>query len=318
MVAKTMSFHHHPISNQVVVLVTGSSSGIGQSAVEEFAKHPQYKVWATMRNIEKSPFSNIPNVAVTSLDVTSDESVNFAVNEIIAEDGKIDVLINNAGFGLAGCLETVHIEEAKELFEVNLWGVMRVTQKVLPFMRNRRMGQIINLSSTSGLRGIPCFEIYTSSKFALEGMMDSLRYTLAPFNISVTNVNAGPVRTGFTDRFGKAEVGGKGTRLLDDETGDYLHVFTDRIIAGLNYRMQSAEGQSSAELGQLLVNLVHLKENARRITDIPFNIGSNRDSQKMLEELRKYPTGWGGLYNEILKNIPPVPEKSDTPPNDEL
>lgn len=310
------SFNVNP-NNKIVVLVTGSSSGIGRSAVEEFAKHPQFKVWATMRNVEKSPFAeqlnNVnANIAVTALDVTSEESVNNAIDQIIAEEGKIDVLINNAGYGLAGCLETVHIDEAKALFDVNVWGVVRATQKVLPFMRNKRFGHIINISSTSGIRGIPCFEMYTASKFALEGMMDSMRYTLAAFNISVTNLNAGPVRTGFTDRFGNADIGGKGTRVIADDSGEYLHQFTDRIVAGLNYRMQSAEAQTSEEIGQLLVNLVALKLSSKRITDVPFNIGSNRDSQKMLEELKKYPTGWGGLYNDILKNIPPVPEREES------
>jgi short-subunit dehydrogenase len=118
------------------------------------------------------------------------------------EEGRIDMLVNNAGFGLSGYLETVHVDEAKALFEVNVWGVVRMLHATLPHMRKARRGYVINISSTSGMRGIPCFDFYTSSKFALEGMTDSMRYALAPFNISVTNLNAGPVVTKFTDRFG--------------------------------------------------------------------------------------------------------------------
>ncbi|RYH29560.1 SDR family oxidoreductase [archaeon] len=295
-----------------VVLITGCSSGIGYSAALEFAKHSdEYKVWATMRDVSKSKLTDeLSNLRVIPLDVTSDESVQSAVTRIIQEDGKIDIVINNAGYGVAGALETVSIEEAKHLFDVNVWGVVRVLQTVLPHMRSRRSGYVINISSTSGMRGIPCFEFYTGSKFAVEGITDSMRYSLSAYNISVTNVNAGPVKTSFTDRFGSAELGGKGTRQLTTMgESSYLQKYTDGIIAGLNYRMQSKEAQTADEVATLLVNLAHMKSRAKRITDIPFNIGSNRDSQGILEDVRKNPTGWGGVYSEILERVPALPPK---------
>lgn len=299
-------------AEQKVVLITGCSSGIGLSAAQEFAKHTdEYKVWATMRDVSKSKLTELPNLRIISLDVTSDDSVESAVTKIIQEDGKIDVVINNAGYGVAGALETVSIEEAKQLFEVNVWGVVRVLQAVLPHMRSRRNGYVINISSTSGMRGIPCFEFYTGSKFAVEGITDSMRYSLSAYNISVTNVNAGPVKTSFTDRFGSTELGGKGTRPLS-ALGDasYLQKYTDGMIAGLNYRMQSKEAQTAEDVATLLVNLAHMKNRAKRITDVPFNIGSNRDSQSILEDVRKNPTGWGGIYSEILERVPALPPKT--------
>lgn len=293
---------------QRVVLITGCSSGIGKSAAEEFIKHPDFKVWATMRNPDKSTLT-VPEdgrLVVAPLDVTSDDSVQALVNRIIEEDGKIDVVINNAGYGMAGCLETVKIEEAMKVFEVNVWGVVRVLQAVLPFMRKKKFGHIINISSTSGIRGIPCLEYYTGSKFALEGITDSMRYSLSAFNISVTNVNAGPVRTAFTDKFGHVDAGGRGSRMLKDDNSDYLQVLTSGMIAGLNHRMQGPEAQTSEELAHVLVNLVTLKLQAKRITDVPFNIGSNKDSQNLIEQVRKQPTGWGGIFNDILQVVPPL------------
>lgn len=240
------------------------------------------------------------------MDVTSDESVTTLVDRIIAEEGRIDVVINNAGYGMAGCLEVVTIEEAKEVFDVNVWGVVRVLQAVLPHMRKQKSGHAIQISSTSGIRGAPCFEIYTGSKFALEGITDSMRYSLAAFNVSVTNINAGPVKTSFTDRFGVVDKGGRGTRQVKNDPTGYLQAFTNRMIAGLSHRTNSAEGQTSEELATLIVNVASMKLKAKRMTDIPFNIGSNYDSQNLLAEVRKQPTGWGGLYNEILGNIPPL------------
>jgi NAD(P)-dependent dehydrogenase (short-subunit alcohol dehydrogenase family) len=290
----------------VVVLVTGCSSGIGKSTALEFAADKRFKVWATMRSPEKWQESTADNMVVAAMDVTSDESVSSLVARIIKEDGRIDVVVNNAGYGISGALELVTIPEAKEVFDVNVWGVVRVLQAVLPHTRKQKFGHAIQVSSTSGIRGIPCMEFYTGSKFALEGITDSMRYSLAAFNISVTNVNAGPVRTAFTDRIGVAEKGGQGSRVaLHDETG-YLQMLTSRMIAGLNHRVQSEAGQNSAELATLIVNLASLKLAAKRLTDVPFNIGSNYDSQSLLAELRRHPTGWGGAYNEILGGLPPL------------
>ncbi len=291
---------------KVVVLVTGCSSGIGKSTAIEFAKDTKFNVWATMRSMEKWDVDAKDNLKTATMDVTSEESIAAVVSRIIEEEGRIDVVVNNAGYGLAGALELVSIEEAKNLFEVNVWGVVRVLQAVLPHMRRKLTGHVINISSTSGIRGIPCMEYYTGSKFALEGLMDSMRYSLAPYNISVTNVNAGPVRTAFIDRYGDVEQGGRGTRAAEDEHG-YLQGLTSRMVLGLQARIASADvGQSSEEVAHLIVKLAALKLATKRLTDVPFNIGSSLDSQHLLEEVRVNPTGWGGLHNEILQSLPPL------------
>lgn len=308
------------ISNEkTVILITGCSTGIGKSTAEELAKDENYIVWATMRDPSKSSLPPLPNLKVGELDVTSEDSVKRLVEKVIAEEGKIDVLINNAGFGVAGSLEMVKVEEAMEVFNVNVWGVVRVLQAVLPYMRKRKSGYVINMSSTSGIRGIPCFEFYTGSKFALEGITDSMRYSLYAYNISVTNVNAGPVKTSFTDRFGYSELGGKGTRELSPEGhSGYLTTFTDRMVAGLKYRMSTPEAQTGVDVAQVLTNLIHLKLRSTRMTDIPFNIGSSYDSQKLLEEVRRYPTGWGGLYHDITRILPPLPQEEPEAQREEL
>lgn len=201
-----------------IVFITGCSSGIGLATALYLANHPSkvFKVYASMRSTDywkgKGQYHDKNSLETIECDVTSDDSVNKAIDYVIKKEGHISVVINNAGYGISGCLEQVSIEEAKKLFDVNVWGAIRVLQATLPHMRKVSKGYIINISSTSGIRGIPCFEYYTSSKFALEGFSDSMRYSLAHFNISVTNLNAGPIRTQFTDRFGNADKGGKGTR----------------------------------------------------------------------------------------------------------
>ncbi len=300
-------------------MVTGCSSGIGKSTVIELVKNPQYKVWATMRSTINWDVPPSINLEVAVMDVTSEESVLSAVSKIVSTDGGIDIVVNNAGYGLAGALEVVEVDEAKNLFEVNVWGAVRVLQAVLPHMRAKKSGHVINLSSTSGIRGIPCMEFYTGSKFALEGIMDSMRYSLSPYNISVTNINAGPVRTSFSSRYGDSSQGGRGTREAQD--GAYLQSLTSRMVLGLQARMNGPDGQSSEEVAKLVSNLVALRRKAKRLTDVPFNIGSSYFSQQLLEEVRVQPTGWGGVYNEILQSVPPLMQQSsasETVAKDEL
>lgn len=267
-----------------IVVITGCSSGIGKALALAFAnnKYKNFYVYATMRDISKWDELPRDNLSLLQLDVTDDISVDEAIKTIIGKEGKIDILINNAGYGMAGVLESVTIDEAKDLFEVNVWGMVRVTQNVLPTMRLKRWGHIINISSTSGIRGIPAMEMYTGSKFALEGISDSMRYSLAPYNISVTNVNAGPIRTKFTDRFGDTEKGGKGSRVIVDDEGNYLSSLVNKLIIGLNNRMKSAESQTSEEMAQVVVNLAILKIESTLMTDVPFNFGTNHFSQELI------------------------------------
>jgi len=185
-----------------VAIVTGSSSGIGFETSLMLAKNG-FNVYATMRDLSKS--EKIRKIAddkklsleVGQLDVTIEQSVENAISAIVEQEGQIDVLVNNAGYGLMGPAEELTIDELRDQFETNLFGVLRTTKKVLPVMRRNQHGTIINLSSIVGKVGIPAMSGYVSSKFALEGLMESMRYELEPFGIKVVLVEPGVIKTNF-------------------------------------------------------------------------------------------------------------------------
>ena len=193
----------HTTEAQKVALVTGSSSGIGFETALLLARNG-FNTYASMRNLEKS--KNITEIAnkeklplrVIRLDVNDDRSVKEAIDKIVAESQRIDVLINNAWYGLLGTLEDLSIEEIKALFETNFFGVVRVTQQVLPVMRkqndNGGGSTIVNISSIAGRMSFPV--LYASStKFALEGLSESMSYELEPFGIRVVIIEPGVIRT---------------------------------------------------------------------------------------------------------------------------
>jgi NAD(P)-dependent dehydrogenase (short-subunit alcohol dehydrogenase family) len=191
-------------SNQKVAVVTGSSSGIGFETSLTLARSGFF-TYATMRNLGKGEViksaaakEGLP-LRVAQLDVTEDRSINDAVHSIISDVGKIDVLVNNAGYGLNGAFEDLAMEEIKTQFETNLFGVIRVTQAVLPIMRKQKSGIIINISSAAGRFGYPGESAYVSTKFAIEGLSESIVYELEPFGIRVVLVEPGPIRTNFAD-----------------------------------------------------------------------------------------------------------------------
>src|SRR5919108_1566450 len=191
--------------NHKVALVTGSSSGIGYETSLMLARNC-FLTYATMRNLKKS--ENIKSLAekeklplkVVELDVTDDGSVKNAIHSITAESGRIDVLVNNAGYALNGAFEDIAMEELKAQYETNLFGVTRVTQAVLPFMRKQKSGIIVNISSgVVPMGGFPGGSAYVSTKFAIEGLSRSMRYELEPFGIKVVLVEPGVIGTNFVN-----------------------------------------------------------------------------------------------------------------------
>jgi NAD(P)-dependent dehydrogenase (short-subunit alcohol dehydrogenase family) len=197
-----------------VAVITGSSSGIGFETALLLARSG-FHTYATMRNLEKS--KNITEIAnteklplqVVQLDVNDDISVKNAIDKIVAaaENKRIDVLVNNAGYGLFGPLEDISIEEIKAQFETNFFGVIRVTQQVLPVMRKQNSGgsTIVNVSSVGGRIGIPVLSAYQSTKFALEGLSESMSYELEPFGIRVVIIEPGFIRTNIINSSTSAE-----------------------------------------------------------------------------------------------------------------
>jgi NAD(P)-dependent dehydrogenase (short-subunit alcohol dehydrogenase family) len=185
-----------------IAIVTGSSSGIGYEISLTLARNGLL-TYATMRNLNKA--ENIKSVAtkenlpvrVKQLDVTDDTSVKNAIQAISSATGRIDVLVNNAGYGLNGALEDLAMDEIKTQYETNVFGLIRTTQAVLPIMRKQKTGIIVNISSGAGRFGFPGGSAYVSTKFAVEGLSESMSYELEPFGIRVVIVEPGVIRTNF-------------------------------------------------------------------------------------------------------------------------
>jgi short-subunit dehydrogenase len=177
-----------------VILVTGASSGLGLATAKALAAEG-HTVYGTSRDIKR-----IEGVSFNPLqmDVTDDASVNAAVDKIIKAEGHIDVLINNAGNGITGPLYAMPVEFAKKQFEVNFFGVVRVSSAVLPGMIEKKQGLVINIGSLAGLFGLPYQGLYCATKFAIEGYSESLRMELKNTGVKVSVVNPGDFKTDFT------------------------------------------------------------------------------------------------------------------------
>ncbi|NQZ42977.1 MAG: SDR family oxidoreductase [Flavobacteriaceae bacterium] len=187
------------------ILITGTSSGFGYLTAISAAK-AGHKVWATMRNsagknaskkseLEALAASENLQLDVLDLDVTDENSIQKAVNHIVAEDGKIDVLVNNAGVMFVGITEAYSLEQVQNQFDVNFFGILRTIKAVAPHMRKEGDGLIINTTSLAGRLAFPYFGIYCASKHAVEAYSQSLRYELAPFGVEVCIVEPGPFGT---------------------------------------------------------------------------------------------------------------------------
>jgi NAD(P)-dependent dehydrogenase (short-subunit alcohol dehydrogenase family) len=231
-----------------VAVITGSSSGIGFETALLLARSG-FHTYATMRNLEKS--KNITEIAnteklplqVVQLDVNDDISVKNAIDKIVvaAENKRIDVLVNNAGYGLFGPLEDISIEEIKAQFETNFFGVIRVTQQVLPAMRKQNSGgsTIVNVSSVGGRIGIPVLSAYQSTKFALEGLSESMSYELEPFGIRVVIIEPGFIRTNIINSSTTAE------KALDSKSPYFS--LTQKVKNHFKSMMENASSSSPPE-----------------------------------------------------------------------
>ena len=190
------------MTDQKVAIVTGSSSGIGYETALVLARNG-FRTYATMRNLEKakaiSDISKSEKLALHTikLDVTDEKSVNEAIKTIKSDAGRIDVLVNNAGYGLTGSLEDLSMSEIKAQYETNVFGLIRVTQAVLPIMREQKSGIIVNISSIGGKMAIPLQSPYHGTKFAVEGLSESIAYELEPFGIKIVIIEPGAIKTNF-------------------------------------------------------------------------------------------------------------------------
>lgn len=189
------------------VLITGASSGIGQAISIALAKMG-FNVYGTSRSEKPDTYNEIISssdnykgfLRMIQLDVCSEESIKKAVDLVVSEEGTIDILINNAGMGIAGSVEDTTTEESLKQFDTNFFGVLRMCRNVIPIMRNNKKGLIINISSVAGLIAIPFQAMYSSSKYAVEALTEALRIEIKPFGINVSMVEPGDTKTNFTEK----------------------------------------------------------------------------------------------------------------------
>ena len=230
-----------------VAVVTGSSSGIGFETSLALARDG-YFTYATMRDVKKAAEiqkitdeESLP-LKIIELDVDNEESAENAINAIIQEKNRIDVLVNNAGWGIWGTGEDVSIEEFKAQFETNFFSVVRMIQKVAPTMRKQGSGNIVNISSVAGRIGLPASTAYVSSKFAVEGLSESLRYELGQFGINVIIIEPGVIKTNFFDSMKTAKKA---------DVGETYRDITLKVITGV--KMMAEMGTPPKEVAQVII-----------------------------------------------------------------
>jgi len=212
--------------NAPVWLVTGCSTGFGRELVRAVARHG-HRVVATARNAASlDEFAGNPLVLTAALDVTSPADIAGAVDEAERRFGRIDVLVNNAGYGYLAAVEEGEDDEVRAMFEANVFGLVNLTKAVLPGMRARRRGHIVNISSMGGLIGFPGIGYYNATKFAVEGLSEALAKECAPLGIRVTVVEPGPFRTDW---------GGRSLKVPKTAIPDYVETAGARRAAVQGY-----------------------------------------------------------------------------------
>jgi len=235
------------------VLITGASSGFGKATAELLAGQG-YRVFGTSR------YGNGMDAAgyeMLTLDVRDDDSVRRCVDAVLAKTGRIDILINNAGYELAGALEETAVDEAKAQFETNFFGVLRMTNAVLPVMREQGEGRIINIGSLAGLVAVPFHGMYSASKYALEGYTEALRLEVRPFNIQVSLIEPGFSSTNL------ARSGKQSSRLISAYSP-----MRERIFPAFTEAVQT--GQQPEAIARLILALIR-KDSPR----LRYRVGSD-------------------------------------------
>ena len=266
------------LNEKRVAIVTGSSSGIGFQTAITLARNG-YSTYASMRNIEKSKIiteiakkESLP-LQVIMIDVNDDVNVKNAIDKIVKDVKRIDVLVNNAGYGQFGALEELSIEEIKAQFETNFFGVVRVTQAVLPIMRNQKGGgTIVNISSVGGQVSAPILSAYNSTKFALEGLSESISHELRPFGIRVIIIEPGFIKTNIMNSsvFAKKASGHKSP----------YYPYTQSIQGYFRSMMDNPESSNPEEVAKVILHAVTSES-----PQIRFTVGN--DASSIIQAKRK-------------------------------
>lgn len=229
-----------------IVLITGAASGMGRAAANYLSANG-FIVYAGTRDVENFKDDNNKNIIPVKLDLRDQNSITKAVEFIKQKDKKIDILINNAGYGLVSTVEDVEEDEMYEQFNINVFGVLRVCKSVIPLMREQKSGVIINISSFLGKIGLPLLTLYNSSKYAVEGITDSLRYELKDFNIRVHSIMPGF----FDTKFARENL--VTNKKTFDKDSPYLHLVSN--LAPIIVR-QINNGNSADEVARMILEII--------------------------------------------------------------
>lgn len=233
-----------------VALVTGSSSGIGLEAALALARDG-YKTFASMRDtkkgveLEQAAKKENLSIEIIQLDVDKEESIISAIKKIISDCQRLDVLVNNAGYGQFGCTEDVSVDDFRKQFETNFFSIVRIIQEVAPIMRKQKSGNIINISSVAGRMGLPGSPAYISSKFALEGLGECLRYELGQFGIRTTLIEPGVIKTNFFESM----------KIPESKKDPKYKEITEHILSGLKMMVQM--GTPPSEVAKVIIKAIH-------------------------------------------------------------
>ncbi|MFD0763554.1 SDR family oxidoreductase [Mucilaginibacter lutimaris] len=280
------------------ILITGTSAGFGKIMAIDLAKKG-YNVAAGMRNVSSKnaevakELSALPNVIVVEMDVTSTDSVNTAVEQTVAKFGGIDVLVNNAGIAGYGLFEAFSVEQMKRLFEVNLWGTVRGYLAVLPLMREQRSGLIINITSGLGIISAPYIAPYTGTKYAIEGMTETIRYEVQNFGIETVTLQPGPFRTGITEKEGAQP---DRTEIYEA----YGEGFTDKLqkLGGIMSGKMDEYAMDPQEVSDATINLIEMEPGTRPYYTVVNRVTDNleqeyADSKDPIRKEWMKRMGWG-------------------------
>ena len=240
---------------QRVVLITGASSGIGRACALYLAERG-FRVYGTSRRAALEA-GDMPLGAISMLtvDVTCDRSVEQGIEAVLSREGRLDIIVNNAGMGIAGPVESTSIEEARRQLEVNFFGVFRVCRAALPIMRHQGSGYLVNIGSIGGVIAIPYQALYSASKFALEGLSEALRFEARPLGIRVVVIQPGDHRTAFTENRQLTEMSGN--------SGAYRRPF----LSALNRMARDEQsGPEPEQIAALLHRIVNSRDPRLRYT----------------------------------------------------
>ena len=233
-----------------VALVTGCSSGVGLETALALARDG-YHTFASMRNIGKAgelehaiKKENLP-IDVIELDVNKEESIVSAIKKVVTDGGRLDVLVNNAGYGQFGCTEDVSVDDFRKQFETNFFSIVRIIQEVSPIMRKQNSGIIVNISSVVGRMGLPASPAYISTKFALEGLSECLRYELGQFGIKTTLIEPGVIKTNFFNSM----------KIPESKIDPKYKALTDNILASL--KMMVEMGTAPSQVADVIIKAIH-------------------------------------------------------------